>query len=212
MQRNLEFSSYYLTGRSSPVNPKDTSLWILLSLRSFSPVARWRGSPKPSYKALHHDTYRWPQLHLWCAAFESDNWIKNSIVNTEFDVLLYTHTQTTEKCFYYDMNPHMDIIRQPHEIPDTIFFCNNTCASLCVTAPKAQVVFDSTPFPLPRSQSSVVKYAFIFNTLGSRVNMPNRRTSLLALSITVAKPASFSFQPLFTSTVQWIIYDTSKSW
>lgn len=211
MQRNLEFSSYYLTGRSSPVNPKDTSLWILLSLRSFSPVAGWRGSPKPSYKALHHDTCCWPQLHLWRAALESDNWIKNSIVNTEFDVLLYTHAQTTETCFYYDMNPHTDIITQAHKIRDT-FFCDNTCASRRVTAPKAQVVFDSPPFPVPRSRSSVMKYAFIFNTLGSSVNMLNRRTSLFALSITVAKPASFSLQPLFTSTVQWIIYDTSKSW
>lgn len=61
MQRNLEFPSYYVTGRSSPVNPqRHLSVNPIISV-----LPQPRGSPKPPHKALHCDT----RLHLRCAAW-----------------------------------------------------------------------------------------------------------------------------------------------
>lgn len=76
----------------------------------------------------------------------------------------------------------------------TLFFCDSTSASLSATSLNTQDVFDSPPFPLPRSQSCVMKNAFIFNMLGFRGNIQDWPASLVNLRI---KNSSFRHPATF---------------
>lgn len=82
-----------------------------------------------------------------------------------------------------------------HAKHEMVFFCDSAALYLCVTPRKAQVLGFALPSPsLPKLCHEIcIRIQYV----GIQSQHTNRRKGLLPFPITVARPAPFTFQPLF---------------